>query len=85
MAASRYITLLLDPEKATGEDGRKSRIADLLFNMARCLRSTEIEAMFEILKLMVDELRLVEARVDEWRVVALRFIEARCQRVNKSK
>ncbi len=29
-------------------------------NVARCLRSTKIEAEFEILKLRVDELRLVE-------------------------
>ncbi len=36
--------------------------------MVRCLRSPEQEAVFDILKLKVDELRIVEARVDEWRV-----------------
>ncbi len=71
MAASHYITLLLDPklEKATEEEEQKSRIVDLPFNVAQCLRSPEIEAMFEILKLKVDELRL-----DEARVLALLFI-----------
>ncbi len=48
-------------------DGRKSRIVDLLFNVAWCLRSPEIDAVFEIFKLSVDELRLVERRADEWR------------------
>ncbi len=91
VAASHYITPLLYPksEKATEEESRKSRILDLLFHMAQCLRSPEIEAMFEILKLRVDELRLVEARDDEWRGVGLLFSEARWHRspirVNKSK
>ncbi len=34
--------------------------------MAWCLRSPEIDAVFEIFKLNVDELRLVETRADEW-------------------
>ncbi len=50
------------------------RIVHLFFNVARCLRSPEIEVMFEILKLGVNEFKLVEARVDELRVVALIFI-----------
>ncbi len=64
-----YITLLLDPKsvKATEEDGRKSRIADLLSNVTWCLRSPEIDAVFEIFKLSVDELRLVVTRADEWK------------------
>ncbi len=35
--------------------------------MTWCLRSPEIGAVFEIFKLSVDELRLVETRADEWR------------------
>ncbi len=64
-----YITLLLDPksEKATEEYCRKSRIVDLLFNVAWCLRSPKIDAVFAIFKLSVDELRLVETRADKWR------------------
>ncbi len=38
-----------------------------------------MEAVSKILKLRVDELRLVETRVDEWRVVDLFVIEARFQ------
>ncbi len=53
---------------------------DLLFNAAQCLRSPEREAMFEILKMRIDELRLVGARVDDWKVVAVLFIEERYQR-----
>ncbi len=42
-----YITLLLDQksEKPTWEEGQ-NRVVDLLFNVARCLRSPEIEAGF---------------------------------------
>ncbi len=39
-----------------------SRIVDLLFNVAWCLRSPGIDAVFEIFKLRVDEFRLL----DEW-------------------
>ncbi len=62
-----YITLLLDPksENATEENGRKSRIADLLFNVAWCLGSPEIDAVFEVFTLSVDEFSLVETRADE--------------------
>ncbi len=69
MAASHFITLLLDPksEKATEEYGLTSRIVDLLFNVALCLRSPGIDAVFEIFKLRVDEFRLLEARANEWR------------------
>ncbi len=64
-----YITRLLDPksEKATEEYGLASRIAELLFNVALCLRSPRIDAVFEIFKLRVDEFRLLEARANEWR------------------
>ncbi len=60
-----YITLLQDPksENATEENGRKSRIADLLFNVAWCLRSPEIDAVFDIFTLSVDELRGRESRL----------------------
>ncbi len=34
--------------------------------MAWCLGSPEIDAVFEIFELSVDELRLVETRADEW-------------------
>ncbi len=56
VAASCNITLLLNPtsEKTTEEEARKSRIADLLFNVARCLIRAEIEAMFEVLKLRAE-------------------------------
>ncbi len=40
---------------------------DLLFNVPWCLRSPEIDTVFEIFKLSVDELRLVDTRADEWR------------------
>ncbi len=49
------------------ENGRKTRIADLLFNLAWCLRSPEIDAVFDISTLSVDEFRLLEARANEWR------------------
>ncbi len=60
-----YITLLLDPksENSMEENGRKSRIADLPFNVAWCLRSPEIDAVFEISTLSVDELRGRESRL----------------------
>ncbi len=37
------------------------------FNVAWCLRSPEIDTVFEIFKSNVDELRLAEKRADEWR------------------
>ncbi len=40
---------------------------DLLFIVARCLRSPKIDAAFAIFKENVDEWRLVETRADEWR------------------
>ncbi len=43
------------------------RKMDLLFIVARCLRSPEIGAVFVIFKLSVDELRLVDTRADELR------------------
>ncbi len=43
------------------------RKMELLFIVARCLRSPEIDAVFNISTLSVDELRLVETRADEWR------------------
>ncbi len=52
------------PRSEVGEGDRGS-----LFNGARRLRSPEIEALFEIFKLRVDELRLVETRIYEWIVV----------------
>ncbi len=85
------MTLLLDPklERSMEQESRKSRIVDLRFDVAWCLRSPEIEALIGILKLRAYELRLVETRFDEWRVVNLLLIETRCQRspirVNKSK
>ncbi len=52
MEASCYITLLLDPksEKATEEDGRTLRIADLRFNVAWYLRSPEIDEVLKTFK-----------------------------------
>ncbi len=81
VAASCYITLLQDlkSEKATKEelDNRELRVFSLTRRDA--LRNPEMEAVSKILKLKVDELGFVETRVDEWRVVDLLFIEARCQ------
>ncbi len=52
LSASHYITLLLDlkSEKTTEEKDRKSKI------VAQRLKSPEIEALVEILKLRVDGL-----------------------------
>ncbi len=46
---------------------------DLRFNVTRCIRRPEMEAVFKILKLRVDESRLVDTRVYEWRVVDLSY------------
>ncbi len=51
-----YITLLLDPksEDATKEEGQ-NRVLDLLFKVARRLRSPEIEAGFAVKNVDVRE------------------------------
>ncbi len=79
MAASCYVNLLLDPksENAAEEEDRQSKIADLLFNVAWCLKSAEIQAVFEIFKLRVGGLRLVLTTVDAWTALDHPFIETR--------
>ncbi len=49
MAAICYITLLRDPkpEKSTEEDGRKSRIVDLLFKSNNTSKSNDCGSRFE--------------------------------------